>query len=183
MTACTVPGCTGVHEARGYCQKHYRRWKRHGDPNHQPTPRSCTIPDCDRPHRARGWCDTHYAAWKRNGDPTTRHQAPHGTGTVHPSGYRYIRVPGRGSVAEHRLVVEEHLGRRLRPDESVHHVNGDRLDNRLSNLEVWSTSQPRGQRVDDKVTWAITLLDRYLPEHPDLHPQLIGMLSTPAVTP
>lgn len=29
---CAVPGCDGVHKARGYCRTHYRRWQRHGDP-------------------------------------------------------------------------------------------------------------------------------------------------------
>ena len=38
---------------------------------------------------------------------------------------------------------------------------GDKLDNRIENLELWSTSQPRGQRVADKVAWAREILDTY----------------------
>jgi hypothetical protein len=44
------------------------------------------------------------------------------------------------SCYEHRFVVEEHLGRKLTTKEHVHHINGDRTDNRLENLEVISAS-------------------------------------------
>jgi hypothetical protein len=65
------------------------------------------------------------------------------------------------------------LGRPLGDNESAHHVNGDRLDNRTAgplvnfrsgNLELWSRWQPSGQRVVDKIEHAIEILERYLPE-------------------
>jgi hypothetical protein len=62
---------------------------------------------------------------------------------------------------EHRIVMEQALGRELYPDENVHHLNGVRNDNRLENLELWTTSQPSGQRVEDKIAWAMGLLRRY----------------------
>ena len=60
--------------------------------------------------------------------------------------------------------MEQYLRRDLLPNENVHHINGDRKDNRIENLELWSTSLPPGQRIQDKINWAIELLSIYQPE-------------------
>jgi hypothetical protein len=57
--------------------------------------------------------------------------------------------------------MEEYLGRHLLPDESVHHLNGVRDDNRIDNLELWVRPQPTGIRVSDAVAWAREILARY----------------------
>lgn len=54
-----------------------------------------------------------------------------------PARYRKREVDGR-TVNEHRQIMEEHLGRKLGPDELVHHRNHNPFDNDLDNLEVLS---------------------------------------------
>lgn len=77
------------------------------------------------------------------------------------------RTPSGGKVQiyEHQLVMMQALGRELLPKENVHHINGVRDDNRIENLELWSSAQPSGQRVDDKTKWAVSWLTQYAPEY------------------
>ena len=87
---------------------------------------------------------------------------------VRDSGYAVVFVgpdyPGAsksGHILEHRKVMQDMLGRPLVEGENVHHRNGVRDDNRRSNLELWSESQPSGQRVVDKIVWARSILALY----------------------
>jgi HNH endonuclease len=82
------------------------------------------------------------------------------------SGYVCVYAPDHpaasgGWVYEHRLVMEDCIGRYLTPDEQVHHRNGNKQDNSPDNLELWTTSQPAGQRVIDRISDAISTLNKY----------------------
>jgi hypothetical protein len=80
------------------------------------------------------------------------------------NGYVIIRTNNK-YVKEHRYVYEQHYGITLTPNQNIHHINGDRLDNRIENLELWDTSQPSGQRVEDKISFYFELVEKYK-DHP-----------------
>lgn len=66
MKVCSEADCLAVVVARGWCSKHYGRWKRTDGAALSPP---CSIDGCSRPTKARGWCLPHYKRWKRHGDP------------------------------------------------------------------------------------------------------------------
>lgn len=127
---------------------------------------TCQIYDCDKKHCAKGMCQMHYRRNKLYKNPNVKMN----TGIQKDrDGYVLIRhIPGNGNAGkykyEHRLVMEQMIGRELLPIENVHHKNGVRNDNRPENLELWSRRQPPGQRVEDKVEYAIEILKLYAPD-------------------
>jgi len=180
---CGVEGCERVSKARDLCVTHYNRFRR-GAIVDTPIRRAhgsygfCRAPDCDLAAGSSGLCKMHYqdeyrgrggAAIKRRGKVAFR-LAPGEAGrwSVNKDGYVYrtraLHDGTRVREYAHRVAMAEALERPLLPHETPRHKNGVRHDNRISNLELWSTSQPYGQRVSDKVEWAKELLELYEPD-------------------
>lgn len=73
----------------------------------------------------------------------------------------YPGLHTRKKHLEHIVVMEQHLGRVLLPNENIHHKNGTRSDNRLENLELKVSAHGKGQSVDDLLTWAKHVQELY----------------------
>ncbi|WAA19804.1 HNH endonuclease [Gordonia phage Kabocha] len=179
---CSVEGCSETiltAKTKPFCKRHRHRERRGGSTapaRNFSKGRKCSFEGCDKPMRSGGYCSTHYAQYRRTGKVWEVREA---TGSyVNDAGYVLVYEPDRpdaqisGWMMEHRKVMADFLGRPLRENENVHHRNGVRHDNRLENLELWVSSQPSGQRPDDLVKWAKSILKTYeaeVPKHRKLH--------------
>ncbi len=139
----------------------------------------CSVEDCDRPLKSRGYCATHYKRVLKFGDPKADVPIRKSDGSGHMShGYQQVNIPpelrhlsgGTTKIAEHRFVMAQSLGRALTSNEHVHHINGVKTDNRLENLELWSTSHPSGQRIEDLLEFCMVMFDRYGDENRSSEP-------------
>lgn len=130
---------------RGLCNSHYSRWRRYGDPTIQKRPftkgRICRY--CDRTVSAKDLCRHHYEAQKQHGDPCAlrRLGCDKLKSVIVRSKHGYLVSVVNGKLRRiHRMIMEHHIGRPLKPWEVVHHKDGNKCNNRLRNLEIMLTN-------------------------------------------
>lgn len=68
MRICKIGKCGGEHVSRGWCGKHYTRWRVHGDPEFTKYTDKCSVEGCRKKHLARKYCTAHYRRLMKYGD-------------------------------------------------------------------------------------------------------------------
>jgi hypothetical protein len=175
---CKFHSCDKLIVAKGLCGPHYYQ-QNNGKPLkplRQVTPRTtdiCLYEGCQKPFFAKNLCQQHYRQ-QQQGRPLSplREEAnpEWGNGRIigrYHSVYRPDHPNARcdGYVSRNRLVMSEFLGRPLLKSEHVHHKNGNRTDDRIENLELWTRNHPSGTRVVDAIDYALEILKTYAPQY------------------
>lgn len=163
MNLCEESTCDRTAVSRGLCKKHYNKARAEGRFGGKS---SCSRPSCSSAPVAKGLCNKHYLVQRRIDAGLPLRERRTGPWKPNAKGYIVRKVPhehdmGWSLELKHRVVMAEHIGRPLERHEEPHHKNGNRADNRIENLELWSTKQPKGQRVQDKLEYAREIIALY----------------------
>lgn len=119
-----------------------------------------------RYNREQKFCDNACKSAYQSAQSLARFNAGQLLERADKRGYVSVYMPTlltgkKGNRLKHRMVMEQHIGRPLLPEETVHHKNGDRSFNDLSNLELFSSRHGPGQRVIDKLAFALEMCRLY----------------------
>ena len=166
---CTIGDCANRVAARGMCNKHYYRFRRHGDPNKGARPAypdTCTIEGCEKPFLAQGYCGTHYSRWSIHGDPNGggRHYPAPGeafsarteqrgdclvwTGTLDENGYGRMSVDGKLTKA-HRYAWEQSEGA-IPEGMTIDHTCWNRACSNVDHLRLSTQGENTRNRAERK---------------------------------
>lgn len=165
-TPCPFPGCDRAGKAYGtLCSGHYMQQRMGYDLaplKYRNTGQTCGFPDCDRPAQKLLLCTGHYHQQHKGQELAPLTRQPSGIRLLRSTnGYVEARVysdhplyqfanpreaPSRRDLL-HRLIMSQALGRRLLSTETVHHKDGDRANNALSNLQLRHGNHGQGQRI------------------------------------
>lgn len=183
---CKVSNCSEPARSRGFCKRHYALYKNGALDKEGNKLRDlkrvgtwkghiCKIEDCEESTRSMGFCRNHYRQFQAGSigqhgarlRPENHHPPKNDYKTVQRGYIKKMQkdhpfADSYGYVLEHRLIMEEHIGRYLRPQEVVHHINRVRDDNRLENLQLLQSRKhhpPFHERVEE-VEQAIQLLEK-----------------------
>lgn len=165
---CEFEGCGRPHRIRGLCSSHHAQRQKGQElrpisiggnsRRAAPPPPPCIFDGCERPARSRAskgrLCAGHLDQERRGVELFPLNSRRRGRGHLSANGYRIIHVNGQ-NMPEHRAVMEHMIGRPLLRRETVHHINGNRQDNRPENLELWVSAHGKGQRVEDIVDFVV----------------------------
>jgi hypothetical protein len=184
--------------SKGFCFAHYMAMRRGyltadgiwviTDPNRQRHESRhyleiCLVTHCDKPLKEMGMCSKHYQQL-RTGIINEQGQKlrdfikrPRKDKWIGRDGYVLVPAPeghpkprADGSILQHRLVMEQAIGRYLQEWEIVHHKNGNRQDNRIENLELMDgrsrhgAGHPPGSDIDLNASIQTLLQQENLPE-------------------
>lgn len=101
-------------------------------------------------------------------EKVTKQRRKWGTGRKTANGYQIIKMidhpysDKNGYVYEHRLIVEKSIGRYLLPDERIHHIDGDKTNNNIDNLQITSHREHRRKHKNPTANWSLLENEQWL---------------------
>jgi hypothetical protein len=116
----------------------------------------CRVDGCDHVLKYNDGqvCAMHRSRFVRHGDydiSPNWQNLKSGTPCLSPLGYMRINIDGK-RILYHRHIMEQSLGRKLKKGERIHHINGNKTDNRIENLELFKNNSEH-MRSGHAVMW------------------------------